>query len=249
MDYLKKTVILKGDAEGTFTMQRSVGTKYSLTWHSAPKNGDILVFDENSFYRLSSLSGVLPCDISSICAVAVGNDLSVRGQLKPFNWFKARSTLASASRKAHKQTIIKPVSPSNDAVLSNPPSSQDIPPQQAVNDEEPNLSSYSDEKDSPPVLQKYFPNENSGCPVCETAEIKNPFPKQYPHAKWTLHEYPSAKGRWHYLTGELYTSEGKPSATALALPGSSGSKPAGSGFNNYCLSTDGRGYWIRTTRI
>ncbi len=270
MEYLKKTVVLKGDADALFTMQRSVGTKYSLSWRGEPKKGDIYVFDDEGYHKLSSPSGMLPTDISAVAAIAVGEDLSCRGQLKPFNWQKARAMLSAVKKKpgtirpvektvsaqpymAPKAPIpITPPEPPAPPLPAKPPAPP-LPPKPPVPPEPP----MPPMKPKPPVPPK--PPEppvppaphrmDYICPMCTNKEIENPFPRDYPGYRWIMYEYPSAAGKWHYLTGELYDNKGKLTSTALALPGSSGSKPSGSGFNSYRLSRDGRGYWIRINKM
>ena len=94
MDHVKKTVILKGAAEGSFVMQKSAATRYALIWNADPVEGDIFVFDDAGAYRLTGRGGTLPIDISAVRAIAIGEDFCVKGQLKPFNWARARMLIS-----------------------------------------------------------------------------------------------------------------------------------------------------------
>ena len=323
MEYAKKTVILKGEAQGIFTMQRSGATKYSLSWTSEPASGDLFVFDEDSFYRLPTKSGILPIDITQVCAIAIGENFSSNGQLRPFNWAKARGMIAAQSKKTReaieKNAVSEPNAPnSHEAIFASanavagealateeekgaetikveaqqadapqqsaaesttPEKIQPEPPQsqleqdfmekntpekdgssEATHVEDSTANAAQQDKLSSPHENRMHMNDKEDipssqqtntlnqCPMTELPIDVCPFMRDFPQSQWKRHEFPSARGKWHYLTGDLY-QDGKIYATALALPGSPNVRPGGNGFNTYRIAGDGRGYWIRITKI
>ena len=239
MDFAKKAIILKGEAEGVFTVIKNGACRYSLTWKNKSAEGDIYIFDSKGYYRLSSQSGTLPQEVGGICAVAVGEKLAVRGQTAPFNWARARkliSTKADGEKKG------------------------DIAPEQAKeykkedentkNNNSPDLIDFEkqERKKDDLSLATSDVHETLECPLKKTPLADSPFKKAYPGSRWVLHELPSQRGRWHYYTGELY-KDGNKFANAVALPASGINNGVKNGFNVYGVSDSGKGYWIRIENL
>ena len=309
MEQIKKTVILKGEAEGVFTMQRSAATRYALSWSARPLKGDIFVFDENGVYRLSASQGTLPIDISRVCAVAVGEDFAAKGQLKPFSWARARALLA---RERRRPEVVRPIMKDDANKPHDEPSEisrEETQPKEISEKREEESAQRRDEirvvREVTEGLSLELPEELAGDPeiaqmiehireklaereerkdtanerrrdesqkqqeeqpmpesptICEDEEGAyscpvgryelevSPFGAQFPRSRWFKHEYPSARGSWHYLTGELRDENARVYATAIALPGTAGVRPSGGGFTSFRRAGDGTGYWIKIIR-
>lgn len=316
MEHVKKTVILKGAAEGSFVMQKSAATRYALIWNADPVEGDIFVFDDAGAYRLTGRGGTLPIDISAVRAIAIGEDFCVKGQLKPFNWARARMLISREQGEPEQSNEDTPkdtralvdVNDSlklelpaqlmddpriNSAIelikdklrentvqedeLSNnrekrkkreePTEPAEQPAQEEAHQEE---QSEQDEQKVQEVREKQEKQEKQenqkkqgkpdepkicedsegayACPVGRFELDNSPFGAIYPHSKWYRHEYPSARGRWHYLTGELSDERGRVYATVIALPGTPNMRPSGGGYSSFRRSSDGTGYWMKINR-
>ena len=295
MEHVKKTVILKGAAEGSFVMQKSAATRYALIWNADPVEGDIFVFDDAGAYRLTGRGGTLPIDISAVRAIAIGEDFCVKGQLKPFNWARARMLIAheqqadadeSAPKDAHALVdvndslklelpaqlmddprinsaieLIKDKLKENTAQEAHERVKQDNREEQTAQEEiqdeprdEQNEQVEQEEQpktDEPPKQDQRICEDDEGayaCPVGRFELKSSPFGAIYPHSKWYRHEYPSARGRWHYLTGELSDERGRVYATVIALPGTPNMRPSGGGYSAFRRSSDGTGYWMKINR-
>ena len=302
MEHVKKTVILKGAAEGSFVMQKSAATRYALIWNADPVEGDIFVFDDAGAYRLTGRGGTLPIDISAVRAIAIGEDFCVKGQLKPFNWARARMLISREQGEPEQSNDDTPkdtralVDVNDSLKLELPAQLKDDPrinsaielikdklkentaqadervkqndreerteqeetqrePQdeQSKNEQDEQIEQEKQEKqDEPPKPQdpRIIEDDESAyaCPVGRFELKSNPFGAIYPHSKWYRHEYPSARGRWHYLTGELSDERGRVYATVIALPGTPNMRPSGGGYSSFRRSSDGTGYWMKINR-
>ena len=302
MEHVKKTVILKGAAEGSFVMQKSAATRYALIWNADPVEGDIFVFDDAGAYRLTGRGGTLPIDISAVRAIAIGEDFCVKGQLKPFNWARARMLISREQGEPEQSNDDTPkdtralVDVNDSLKLELPAQLKDDPrinsaiklikdklkentaqadervkqndreerteqeetqrePQdeQSENEQDEQIEQEKQEKqDEPPKPQDPRISEDDegayACPVGRFELDSSPFGAIYPHSKWYRHEYPSARGRWHYLTGELSDERGRVYATVIALPGTPNMRPSGGGYSAFRRSSDGTGYWMKINR-
>lgn len=310
MEHVKKTVILKGAAEGSFVMQKSAATRYALIWNADPVEGDIFVFDDAGAYRLTGRGGTLPIDISAVRAIAIGEDFCVKGQLKPFNWARARMLIAheqqaDADESAPKDAALIDVNDSlklelpaqlmddpriNSAIelikdklrentaqedelsknrkkqekREEPTEPAEQPAQEEARQEQQPEQHEQDEQKVQEAREKQENQKKQGKPdepkICEDSEgayacpvgrfelSSSPFGAIYPHSKWYRHEYPSARGRWHYLTGELSDERGRVYATVIALPGTPNMRPSGGGYSSFRRSSDGTGYWMKINR-
>jgi len=224
-------MLLKGRSPCILTVNGSDTAEIKIEWLHGSSNDAIRIFcSEEESSLLQNGHTAFPAE--QIVAAAIGNELHTRGQFRSFDWAKAKEHLRLIECSFSKTPIRKSISDEK----------TDIP---MVSDEISNPEEMPDECDGSPHKKHLFPQP---CPCKIAVEPKkiDPFPREFPESEWLRHDYPSAGGSWHYLTGIIYQN-GNVRATATAVPGRYNAKPPAwlREFSLFLQNAEThQGYWV-----
>ena len=225
MNRVSKRMILKGRYPCILTVSGADTAEIKVEWLRGSTDDPIRVFcSENSFDRLQN--GHIGFPAEQVTAAAIGDDLHTRGQFGSFDWSKAKDYLRILECSCNKPPINKGFF-------------QDItdPAEISEPDKHPEDTAPENNNNAPYLC----PCKLSAKPIATV-----PFPREFPESEWLRHEYPSAGGSWHYLTGIIYQN-GSIKATATAVPGKYNSRPPAwlKEFSLFLQNAENRqGYWV-----
>ena len=194
MRYIKKKIMLKGRSFGILNIEGADTAAVNIEWIKNAADGEVFLFSScDKFCEVRN--GVANIPAESVCAASVGTDLSIRGQLVPFDWNKAEEAV-------NMFRFIKNVEKQNrsDKVIN-------VEPEQTVCEKDVNEDIYDDI-----------------CPMKKQPAQKEIFCELFPDSVWYEHEYLSSGKKRRYLTGIIYEN-GKASKTAAAVPGNYSLRP------------------------
>ena len=221
-------MLLKGSTPAILTVSGSGSAAVEVEWLRSKSSDAIWVFrSETDAEQVSDGRCRFPAD--QIRAAAISSDLNTRGQFGSFDWAKAGETLRIKACSCNKLPI-------NNAVFETP--GPVLP---------------KDDPPAPPPCEPIKPTAKPparppSCPCRLNSEPQKvvPFPREFPESDWLRHDYPSANGGWHYLTGTIRKG-GVTVATATAVPGRYGAKPPVwlREFSHFLQSAENhQGYWV-----
>ena len=225
MDSVKKRIMLKGDAVGIMTIWGGRTLSYEIEWLKGSAGGTVFFFVSPDIYCASE-NGRAELPAKNISAVAVGEDLGVRGQLLPFSWEKAKEKLnidAYMKREAE-----------HGDKTGMPPSGSD------EKTERKEAAETGSAKETVSFV----------CPVNRQGREVTMFRSAFPDSVWFEHEYISTGKPRRYFSGMIYR-EDRAVSTAVAVPGTFSSKPPPwlKDFSMCLMGEDRMTYWLSVEDI
>ena len=231
MSYVKKKIMLKGDASGVLTIEGNENTRVSIEWLKGEMPEPVILFATPEIFSTVK-DGLADIPAKAVSAAAAVEKLSARGQLMPFNWPKALSGVNMSAFIRNSHAEIK---------IDEPPANVPL--------EIPNNTQNTQEKKEETVIQTGM-REEFVCPAKKQPKEIRAFTSAFPDAVWYEHEYTSTGSTRKYMTGVIYEN-GRAVKTAAAVPGRFSVKPPPwlEGFTMFMLNDDKMGYWVSVSSI